>query len=63
MRKLIFILLAFLAVFTYIRAFDKVEAGEMPPESPISGVKTAHAVTPGDINIPPILQWKKSVEE
>jgi len=32
MRKLIFILLAFLAVFTYIRTSEKVEAGEMPVE-------------------------------
>jgi len=30
MQKLILILLAFLAVFTYIRAFEKAEAGEIP---------------------------------
>jgi len=30
MRKLILVLLAFLAVFTYIRAFEKAEAGEIP---------------------------------
>jgi len=28
MRKLVFILLAFLAIFTYIRTSEKVEAGE-----------------------------------
>jgi hypothetical protein len=42
MRKLIFILLAFLAVFTYIRSSDKVEAGEIPSENQASAVvKTA----------------------
>jgi len=30
MRKLLFVLLAFIAVFTYIRVFDNVEAGELP---------------------------------
>jgi len=35
MRKLIFILLAFLAVFTYIRAFEGVEAVEIPAEIPV----------------------------
>jgi|TergutMp193P3_1026864.scaffolds.fasta_scaffold03787_4 hypothetical protein len=30
MQKLILILLAFLAVFTFIRAFEKAEAGEIP---------------------------------
>jgi hypothetical protein len=28
MKKLLFILLAFLALFTFIRAFDSAEAGE-----------------------------------
>jgi hypothetical protein len=32
MRKLILVLLAFLAVFTYIRAFESVEAVEIPLE-------------------------------
>ena len=34
MKKLILVLLAFLAVFTYIRAFEKAEAGqqEIPVE-------------------------------
>jgi len=31
MKKLFLILLAFLAVFTYIRAFEKVEASVTPP--------------------------------
>ena len=35
MRKLILILLAFLAIFTYIRAFEAAEAGE-PPKKEIS---------------------------
>jgi hypothetical protein len=35
MRKLIFVLLAFLAVFTYIRAFEWTEAGEIPAEIPV----------------------------
>jgi hypothetical protein len=35
MRKLIFILLAFLAVFTYIRAFERAEAVEIPTEIPV----------------------------
>jgi len=35
MRKLIFILLAFLAVFTYIRAFEIAEAVETPTEIPV----------------------------
>jgi hypothetical protein len=47
MRKLIFILLAFFAVFTYIRAFDKVEASvtsaemkvEIPTEIPVEIVR------------------------
>jgi|TergutMp193P3_1026864.scaffolds.fasta_scaffold63859_3 hypothetical protein len=33
MRKLLLVLLAFFAVFTFIRAFDKAEAGEKPPEA------------------------------
>jgi hypothetical protein len=32
MRKLILILLAFFAVFTYIRAFEKVEASDAAPD-------------------------------
>jgi hypothetical protein len=32
MQKLIFILLAFFAVFTFIRAFDKAEASVTPAE-------------------------------
>lgn len=36
MKKLIFILLAFLAVFTYIRAIDNVEAKETQQEIPQS---------------------------
>jgi hypothetical protein len=47
MRKLIFILLAFFAVFTYIRAFDKVEASvnsaeitiEIPAEIPVEIIR------------------------
>jgi hypothetical protein len=39
MRKLILILLAFLAVFTYIRAFEKAEAGEIPAEIPVEIVR------------------------
>jgi hypothetical protein len=35
MRKLLFVLLAFLAVFTFIRAFDSVEAEEIPQEKPV----------------------------
>ena len=37
MRKLMIILLAFLAVFTYIRAFafEKAGAGELPKEIPV----------------------------
>jgi len=31
MKKLVLILLAFLAVFTYIRAFEKIEASETSP--------------------------------
>ena len=34
MRKLIFILLAFLAIFTYIRAADNTTAGENRQEVP-----------------------------
>jgi hypothetical protein len=32
MRKLLLILLAFIAVFTYIRALEKTEAAETPVE-------------------------------
>jgi hypothetical protein len=32
MRKLILILLAFIAVFTYIRTIEKAEAAEVPVE-------------------------------
>jgi len=47
MRKLIFILLAFFAVFTYIRAFDKAEADvnsaqmkvEIPSEIPVEKIR------------------------
>jgi len=35
MRKLILILLAFLAVFTYIRAFDGADAGVLTAETSI----------------------------
>ena len=35
MRKLIFILLAFLAVVTYIRAFDTSDSGENHREIPM----------------------------
>jgi len=33
MKKLILILLAFFAVFTYLRTFDVAEAGEMKNET------------------------------
>jgi len=47
MRKLIFILLAFFALFTYIRAFEKAEADvnsaeikvEIPAEIPVEIVR------------------------
>jgi len=39
MRKLIFVLLAFLAVFTYIRAID-AEAGEIPQGTTIEAQNT-----------------------
>jgi len=42
MRKLIFILLAFLAIFTYIRAFDSAEAEEksqIPAEIRIENIE------------------------
>ena len=39
MRKLIFILLAFFAVFTYIRAFENEEAGENLQEIPVEIVQ------------------------
>jgi len=39
MRKLILILLAFLAVFTYIRAFDMAEASENIKEIPVEIVR------------------------
>jgi hypothetical protein len=32
MRKLLLILLAFIAVFTYIRSLEKAEAAEIPME-------------------------------
>jgi len=35
MRKLLFVLLAFLAVFTFIRAFDNAEAGEISHENSV----------------------------
>jgi hypothetical protein len=35
MQKLILILLAFLAVFTFIRVFDTVQAGEIPTEETV----------------------------
>jgi len=35
MRKLIFVLLAFLAIFTYIRAFEGAEASETLAEIPV----------------------------
>jgi hypothetical protein len=39
MQKLILILLAFLAIFTLIRAFDTVQAGEIPPEETVEIVR------------------------
>jgi len=39
MKRLILILLAFLAVFTYIRTFEKAEAGEIPLEIPVEIVQ------------------------
>jgi hypothetical protein len=39
MRKLILILLAFLAVFTYIRAFDLAEAEENLKEIPVEIIR------------------------
>jgi len=47
MRKLVFILLAFFALFTYIRAFDRAEANvnsaeikvEIPAEIPVEIVR------------------------
>jgi len=35
MRKLLFVLLAFLAIFTFINAFDTAEAGEIPAEKTV----------------------------
>jgi len=35
MRKLIFILLAFFAVFTFIRSFEAAEAEEIPQAIPV----------------------------
>jgi len=35
MKKLILILLAFLAVFTYLRTFDIAEAEEMPADKSV----------------------------
>jgi len=35
MQKLILILLAFLAIFTFIRAFDTAQAGEIPPKETV----------------------------
>jgi hypothetical protein len=35
MRKLILILLAFLAIFTYIRAFEEAQASETLDEIPV----------------------------
>jgi len=35
MKKLLLVLLAFLAVFTYLRTFDVVEAEEKPTEIPV----------------------------
>jgi positive regulator of sigma E activity len=37
MKKLILILLAFLAVFTYIRTLEKAEAGQ--PEIPVEFIR------------------------
>jgi hypothetical protein len=39
MQKLILILLAFLAVFTFIRSFDNVQAGEIPSEENVEIVR------------------------
>jgi len=35
MRKLLFVLLAFLAIFTFIRAFDSAEAVEISQENSV----------------------------
>jgi hypothetical protein len=35
MQKLILILLAFLAIFTFIRAFETVQAGEIPSKETV----------------------------
>ena len=35
MKKLLLVLLAFLAIFTYIRAFDIAEADETPTAKPV----------------------------
>jgi hypothetical protein len=35
MQKLILILLAFLAIFTFIRAFDIAQAGEIPSKETV----------------------------
>jgi hypothetical protein len=39
MKKLVFVLLAFLAIFTYIRAFTNVEAEENKQEIPVEIVQ------------------------
>jgi len=39
MQKLVIILLAFLALFTFIRAFDTAEAGEIPQEKTVEIVR------------------------
>jgi len=39
MKKLVLVLLAFLAVFTYIRAFTNAEAGEKLPQMPVEIVQ------------------------
>jgi len=35
MQKLILILLAFLAIFTFIQALDTAQAGEIPPKETV----------------------------
>ena len=45
MRKIIFVLLAFLAVFTYIRVFDGAEA------STVEASASAGAVLPADSRV------------
>ncbi|MDR0323863.1 MAG: hypothetical protein LBI12_05395 [Treponema sp.] len=50
MKKLLLILLAFIAVFTYIRLFDNANTLESPPASDIPAVISAE------------FTWEKPVE-